>query len=71
MNSPKNASAAAATGGPPPSPAERILELAVTPAIEWPSTSWDEPALDWGPRRDDPLWGVRKAFDRERMLDTW
>jgi hypothetical protein len=72
MNSPENASAAAAPGGPPPSSAEGILEpMMDDPSIDWPSTPWDEPARDWGPRRDDPLWGMRKAFERDRMLGTW
>ena len=34
-------------------------------------TPWDEPARDWGPRRDNPLWAVRKMFRRERLLGTW
>jgi len=40
---------------------------------EWPATPWDEPELDWGPgpRRHDPLWRVRKAFNRELRLGTW
>ena len=34
-------------------------------------TPWDEPARDWGPRRNNPLWAVRKMFRRERFLGTW
>lgn len=71
MSPPKNTLTAAATGDPHPSSAEGILEPVVAPSIVWPSTPWDEPELDWGPRRDDPLWGVRKAFNRERRLGTW
>lgn len=40
------------------------------PTDDQHATPWDDLPREWG-RKDRPMWALRKAFRREKLLGTW